>query len=234
MNFYQFPLFADCIHTKEAQIMVKATKQQAPLSEEMAQYILQTKHDLRNPMNAVIGLSRMLASSNNLSHKEREIADTLKTSADDLHELIEHMFEEPPQEEVSGSEQAVNKPILLVEDYTPNLLVMADLLGKLNYEFDVAKTGEEALQKFSDNHYSFVLLDIQLPDMDGLVVTRRIRAFEKDERIASTPIIAISGLSEEREAFLRIGMDDCLTKPFGLKELSEKLALHKEKPWTIS
>ncbi len=113
--------------------------------------------------------------------------------------------------------------VLLVEDYDPTILMMSKFLEELGYEFEVAQTGREALEKYSEGSYDFMLMDLQLPDIDGLEITRRIRYIEGEKGLSSIPIIATSGMDEDKMLCLRAGMNDCLTKPFRLEELEAKL-----------
>lgn len=212
--------------------MDKITKHEPPPPARGAGELAQMRHDIRGSLNAVMGLSHMLAASDSLNPRQREMADTLKSSAEDLRKLIEDIFNfNPPREETAapgpggpGHESGASRRVLLVEDYAPTILMMEKFLEELGYEYDIARTGREALEKFFDHPYGFVLMDLQLPDIDGLEITRRIRAMEKEKGLAPVPIIATSGQEEDRKICLRLGMSDCLSKPFGLEELESKLS----------
>jgi CheY-like chemotaxis protein len=182
-------------------------------------------HDIRNPLNAAVGISGILAADDSFTPAQKRKINVLKSSIEDLHRILEGAFlseARPPvaTEEEPGRE---SRAILLVEDYPPNALVMTEYLQELKRGCDLAETGQEAVEKYLNNRYDAILMDIQLPDIDGLEVTRRIRGIEKKNGLAPVPIIAISGMPEEREIFIRIGMTDCLTKPIELPSLKEKL-----------
>jgi CheY-like chemotaxis protein len=115
--------------------------------------------------------------------------------------------------------------VLLVEDSAPNALIAAFFLKELGYTSDIAKSGPEALDKFSAGHYDLVIMDVQMQGMDGLEATRRIRAFEKDKNLKPTPILATTGNATEDDKLFctRAGMDDYLSKPFELEDLEKKL-----------
>jgi signal transduction histidine kinase len=102
--------------------------------------------------------------------------------------------------------------ILLVEDNEFNQLVAAAMLEGVGVAVDVASNGEEALEQMHRQDYDCVLMDVQMPTMDGLEATRRIRA---DPALARTTIIAMTAnaWSEDRAACLDAGMDDFVTKP---------------------
>lgn len=112
--------------------------------------------------------------------------------------------------------------LLLAEDSPTNILAIGDYLQFQGYTLVVATNGMEALVKAEENDPDLILMDIQMPVMDGLEATRRLRA---DPRFASTPIIALTALAMtgDRERCLNAGANDYLSKPVHLKELVEKI-----------
>lgn len=120
-------------------------------------------------------------------------------------------------------------PILLVEDYEPNILVATNLLENFGYRYEVAHNGQEALERFMPDKYSMILMDVQMPFMDGLETTSRIRASEATHALAAhVPIIAMTAhaLKGDRERCLQAGMDDYITKPFNPHQLQAVLVKH--------
>jgi signal transduction histidine kinase/ActR/RegA family two-component response regulator len=115
--------------------------------------------------------------------------------------------------------------ILLVEDYSPNILVATATLEHLGYKCDVAQDGSQAIVKFQERRYALVLMDIQIPGMDGIETTRRIRAYEQATGQERTPIIAVTAyaMGGDRERCIEAGMDDYITKPFDPEQLRLKL-----------
>ena len=81
---------------------------------------------------------------------------------------------------------------------------------------DIANTGAEAVEAYAKGAYPIVLMDCQMPEMDGLTATRRIRAIEAAEGRARVPIIAVTAnaFAEDRTACAAAGMDDYLAKPY--------------------
>ncbi len=102
--------------------------------------------------------------------------------------------------------------ILLVEDNEINQLIAEELLRKGGYTVDIANEGQEALSMLEKTEYDLVLMDIQMPIMDGLTATQRIR---EQEKFSELPIIAMSAhaMSGDKEKSLSHGMNDHLTKP---------------------
>ena len=109
--------------------------------------------------------------------------------------------------------------VLVVEDDAETRHVVARELSARGYRVEQAPDGRTALERWEDRRPDIVLLDLGLPDIDGLQIIRRIR------REASTPIVILSGRYEEREkvAALDRGADDYVTKPFGVDELNARL-----------
>jgi PAS domain S-box-containing protein len=105
--------------------------------------------------------------------------------------------------------------ILLVEDYEGNVVVLSYILESMGIDFDVAKTGLEALNMWNENHYDMVLMDIQMPEMDGFTATKQIRKIEEEENIDATPIIGMTAhaLVGDKDKCIEAGMDAYLPKP---------------------
>lgn len=117
------------------------------------------------------------------------------------------------------------KNVLLVEDYEPNILVATTMLKQFGFNFETAHNGYEALRKFSEGRYDVILMDVQMPDLDGLETTRRIRAIENQKSLVHTPIIAMTAHAREqdRDRCLDAGMDDYIAKPFDPNDLQKKV-----------
>ena len=115
--------------------------------------------------------------------------------------------------------------VLLVEDYSPNILVASAMLEQFGYHCEIARDGMEAIAKFKQKKFEIILMDIQMPGIDGLETVRRMRALEYNNSQRKTPIIAVTAfaLAGDREKCLQAGMDDYLIKPFMAEELKTKI-----------
>ena len=113
--------------------------------------------------------------------------------------------------------------ILVVEDNIVNQQLALLLLRKLGYRADVAANGLEALQALERQPYDVVLMDVQMPTMDGLQATRRIHQRWPEGRRPHVIAATASAMQEEREACLAAGMDDYLSKPIRMEELAAAL-----------
>ncbi|MEW9797140.1 aerobic respiration two-component sensor histidine kinase ArcB [Alteromonas sp. CYL-A6] len=117
--------------------------------------------------------------------------------------------------------QVTGLSILLVEDIDLNIMVAKALLEKLGQTVDVAKTGTEAIEKARANQYDLILLDIQLPDMNGFEVAATLH---EEELVSQTPIVALTAnVIKKREEYLQNGMDDVIAKPVKKSRVIEVL-----------
>jgi len=111
--------------------------------------------------------------------------------------------------------------ILLAEDDSINQLYLKGFLQSFNWQVETAFNGEQALEKYKNGTFDIILMDGQMPKMDGLEATKYIRQFEKENNKPHTPIIAITGyaIQEDRDKFLQAGLDDYITKPINENKL---------------
>jgi len=141
-------------------------------------------------------------------------------------------------EALIDEEQAETKPaatsglsILVAEDNEINALLMRSLLGRLGHRAVITTNGEEALESWQAARsagapYDLVLMDIQMPQLDGIETTRRIRGLEAGQPGRQTPILALTAntLVEDRYACFEAGMDGFLIKPLDREKLADALA----------
>ncbi|KAH8551860.1 hypothetical protein BGW37DRAFT_425496 [Umbelopsis sp. PMI_123] len=131
--------------------------------------------------------------------------------------------------------------VLIVEDNVINQAILSTWMKKHKIKFGTASNGQEALDKWNGGGYHLILMDIQLPVMDGIEATQRIRAIEKEQKTGKIPIqldtdgpsvfrspviivaLTASSLASDREAALSAGCNDFLTKPVDLVWLEKKI-----------
>jgi signal transduction histidine kinase/CheY-like chemotaxis protein len=115
--------------------------------------------------------------------------------------------------------------ILVADDNTTNQQVVGHLLKRMAYRCDFVGNGIEVLQNLKQHEYDLILMDVQMPEMDGIEATRRIRKNEAGEAVAQIPVIALtaSAMQGDREKFLGAGMNDYLSKPIKIEELARIL-----------
>ncbi|MBL7161354.1 MAG: response regulator [Anaerolineales bacterium] len=129
--------------------------------------------------------------------------------------------EEPVFDESIGAHHPLH--ILLAEDNIINQKVALRILEKLGYRADVAANGLEVLDALERQHYDVVLMDIQMPELDGVEATQQIQAkMSPDERPRIVAMTA-HALEGDRERYLRAGMDDYVSKPVRIQELVDAL-----------
>lgn len=160
----------------------------------------------------------------NLPWHQRSLADiAASTNGYALHLTLP--IEELGQPKSSSAPATTRQPaptILLVEDNETNINVFRDYLLMRDYRLDVARSGLEALACLPEVQPDLILMDIQMPEMDGLEVTRRIR---NNPPFADIPIIALTALAMpgDRERCIAAGMSDYISKPVNLRRLVQAI-----------
>lgn len=121
--------------------------------------------------------------------------------------------------------RAVSMNILVAEDNPVNQHVVRQMLSRMGYSCTVVSTGREAVTRFIQNHFDAILMDVQMPDMDGFSATTMIRQAER-ARNTHTPILALTAhaMKGDREKCLAAGMDGYISKPLNMQELEAALA----------
>ncbi len=116
--------------------------------------------------------------------------------------------------------------ILFVDDNLVNQHVGREMLSKLGLDFDVVSNGQEALDARKNSDFDAILMDCQMPVMDGFEATQQIRLFESETGADRVTVVALTAnaMQGDRDKCLAAGMDDYLTKPYTLKDLFETLS----------
>ncbi len=115
--------------------------------------------------------------------------------------------------------------VLLAEDNPINQRVCEEMLRRLGIDVHTVNDGRQAVEALDDEGYDAVLMDCQMPELDGYRATALIREHEQEQGRARVPIIALTAhaMEGDREACLAAGMDDYLSKPFRLADLESLL-----------
>ena len=151
---------------------------------------------------------------------------TLKTTlADELNQRNKGQVVFQPQVVTPATAAKVPSDfrILVAEDNTISTKVIRGMLGKLNLQPDTAANGEEALQAMKAQRYDLVLMDCEMPILDGFSATQQLRAWEVSNQRIRTPIVALTAhiLAEHKERARQAGMDGHMSKPVELSQLRE-------------
>lgn len=203
-------------------------------SDQALELLRRLSHDLRDPMTNVLGSTELLLESD-LDTAQRLAAENVHRSGRELLDVVDRLLaahqikrSTPPS---SGEFKAAPKVsailsgrrVLLAEDNMFNRALIEHVLEPMGCRVDKASSGKEAVQAFKPGRYDLVLMDCQMPEMDGLTASRRIRALETTG--VRVPIIAVTAgtVSGARRACLDAGMDDFLAKPFSLGRLRKKV-----------
>jgi signal transduction histidine kinase/DNA-binding response OmpR family regulator/HPt (histidine-containing phosphotransfer) domain-containing protein len=157
----------------------------------------------------------------------------------DLFRVISEIMAAAPLESIpqpsspDGPRAHAGRRVLLVEDSPINQYIAAEMLKKLGLEVSLAANGTEAVKLVRECSYDIVLMDCQMPQMDGFTATRNIRLWESTEALRPPlPIVALTAnaMTGDRQACLASGMSDYLAKPFSRAGLAEMLARHLNIP----
>jgi len=124
-------------------------------------------------------------------------------------------------ENTPQTEKKEDLRILLAEDNNINRQVAVLSLKKFGCNIDTVENGQEALEKLISGNYDVILMDVQMPVMDGITATQKIREYESKMNLPPVRIIAMTAnaMREDKEHCLAAGMDDYISKPFKPSEL---------------
>lgn len=220
------------------------------LEQEIGQHAASQQEQLtrlskqvRTPLTAVVGFSEQLRHTQ-LLNEQQELLKVVDDAAVELMKIFDHVYatgEAPPvqppvpqtmiitQREIDkmNSDFMKGKYVLVADDQEMNLLLMDKILTRWQCRFDKAMDGAAAYELFMANQYDMILLDLQMPRMTGIDVTKRIRA-DKDPLKARVPVLALTSdiTMPETEEFRLAGFDDYLLKPFREKDIYHTIVRH--------
>jgi PAS domain S-box-containing protein len=188
-----------------------------------------TRHELQlSSSNAFTGYLVKPLRAASLAARLSLPPETLAPGLADDALLDQELLDQP---ETPATPPSQRLSILVAEDNEINALLMRSLLGRLGHHAVITTDGEAALESWlaadsAGAPYDLVLMDIQMPKLDGIETTKRIRAREAGQRVRRTPILALTAntLIEDRYACFEAGMDGFLVKPLDRDKLADALA----------
>ncbi len=147
--------------------------------------------------------------------KTDELLKSIRLVLGARHDHGDHTSPSLVTRHLLGEKQSLSAHILLVEDYPTNQKVATAYLQMAGYEVNLAENGEQAVAAFKKQDFDLILMDVQMPVMDGFETTRVIRGLESDSGRGRIPIIALTArtMKGDREKCLQCGMDDYVSKP---------------------
>jgi CheY-like chemotaxis protein len=227
----------------EAEMARSAAEQKAAMSDARQRFLTDMSHELRTPLNAVIGFSGLLVEAG-LEASRTDQARRIHEAGQDLLTVVNRMIARPdaeatepggrPEESpaietnaVSAIEPETESPalrVLYVDDNASNRTLVRAMLATQGIACETADDGARGVDAAAASDWDLILMDIQMPVMDGVEAARRIRAL--DGQVAATPIIALTAntLDEQVRGYFEAGMDDLIAKPVDMIELLTKVA----------
>lgn len=138
---------------------------------------------------------------------------------DALLESVGHEAKEASKNATFNEESIVPRKVLIVDDYEPNRVIASEVLGRRGHQCEQVSDGERAVKRIFEEQFDVVLMDVQMPSMDGLMATRKVRSLEEEGKRTRIVGLTAHALAGDREKCLEAGMDDYLPKPFHSKRL---------------
>jgi len=154
---------------------------------------------------------------------ENERALSLPFYPSKLNDSIEELLHKVKKRELNTNEisKTYEGNILVAEDNSANQELIGYILDSLGVKYVITHNGLDTIKEFKNNHYDLILMDGNMPLMDGITASKEIREYEKYNDLKEIPIIALTAnaIIGDKERFLNAGMNDYLTKPINIKEL---------------
>ncbi|MGM0501094.1 MAG: PAS domain S-box protein [Bacillota bacterium] len=192
-------------------IMLSSSFNRSDETEDLDKYIDQYSRKPIRKQNLLDNINQVFREEKNEEALEKETATINKSESTDIADVSSQMN------------------ILLVEDTEENRMLIKLHLKNKDYQIDIAENGVQAVEKFKANNYDLVLMDIQMPKMDGYQATKEIRAWEEKQDITATPIVALTAYALDKDAdeALEVGCDAHLAKPIKKDNLFKVINKYK-------
>ena len=235
----------DVTERVEAERARAAAEQKASMAEARQKFLTDMSHELRTPLNAVIGFSELLTTAG-LAAEPSDHAARIHGAGKRLLSVVNEMIrlseldgwtgeraaDEPTEPEAPagrGPEPAAGAlRVLYVDDNESNRSLVTAVLRSQGIDCRTANDGREGVAAARTGGWDVILMDIQMPVMDGVEATRAIRALPGPAGAA--PILAVTAntLASQLETYADAGMDDCVSKPIDMAELLTKIVAWSE------
>ena len=160
----------------------------------------------------------------NLDLNENEYALALPFYGSKINDAIEELLNKTDKRKiVINGIKKFNGKVLVAEDNSANQELISYILEEMGIEFTIKSNGLEILNEFKKESFDLILMDINMPVLDGVETFKQIRIYEKENNLKKTPIVALTAnaIKGDKQRFLDIGMDNYLTKPINVKELKD-------------
>lgn len=237
------------VNRKRTEVELQKAKDVAEAANRAKSFFMANmSREIRTSMNAIMGFTD-LALRSGLTAEQRQYLEIVQARSKDLLALIsaipdlsrieaerlelkptqfgiarQTVVDKLPDNAIRATAPARRCPlrVLIVEDDAGSQLLARLLLEELGHQITVATTGKEALRKLSKNDFDLVLMDVHIPEMDGLEAVRQIRNPASPARNHAIPIIAMtaSAMKNDEEACLQAGMNSYISKPMLPHELA--------------
>jgi len=222
----------DVTETIQAQAAQAAAEHKAAEAEARQTFLTEMSHELRTPLNAVLGFSELLSRSE-LTPEQFEQADRIQQGGHRLLSVVNEMIRVS-----EGAEPTLISPaalgvtslpishrvprVLYVDDSEANRRLVVTVLRSQGLDCETANDGQQGLDAVMTGDWDLVLMDIQMPIMDGVAATRAIRALQ-DFR-SRAPIVAVTAntLAAQLDTYMDAGINDWIEKPVDIGLLIEK------------
>ncbi len=234
----------------EAEMARSAAEQKASMAEARQEFLTEMSHELRTPLNAVIGFSQLMADAElpaALNDQARRIHAAGLSLLGVVNQMIADPLGQPIQPQLRETQaaatgaakgatpeaapEAASVRALYVDDNESNRALVQAMFAAMGFVCETATDGQAGVEAATSGDWDVILMDIQMPVMDGITATRRIRALAGPT--AATPIIALTAntLPAQIQAYVEAGMDDCVAKPINMVELMTKVSHWAQACW---
>lgn len=207
-------------------------------SKKKSEFLNEINFEMRSSMNNIVGFTELLKSA--AGEEGREYIKTIERSIESLMKTMNRILEdaskmEPGKVEFCGEKVPELKKaksndgiaILAVEDDPTCRRLISTLVTKKGWKAEVVANGHEAIDQVKNKHYDIILMDLQMPEIDGFEATKSIREIERENGKRSL-IIAITAFDthDSKQMCFDAGMDGYLPKPFSPKDFYEKIEMY--------